>query len=190
MARREYDTIEFEDVKERIEYIKDSNDYYISENGNVYSKINEGFYKMSLNVNKNNGYVYCTITMKDMKKKSFRVHRLVAMAFVFNNNEENTIVMHLDNNKTNNHYSNLKWGTISENTKQAFDDGLEVNKKGYEDDQSNPIYVYDLMGNLLYDFGSISMASKELGISKSTISRQCKGVSKGKPRCGYVFKFQ
>lgn len=40
--------------------------------------------------------------------------------------------MHLDNDKTNNHYSNLKWGTISENTQQAFDDGLEDNNYLYE----------------------------------------------------------
>lgn len=190
MARRSYNTIEFKNINERIKYIENSNDYYVSENGNIYSKIDGKFYKMSLYINKNNGYVYCTITMNDLKKKSFRVHRLVAIAFVKNEDKNKNVVMHIDNNKTNNKYTNLKWGTISENTQQAFDDKLIINKKGYEDDQSNPVNVYDLDGNLLYSFGSISIASKKLNISKSTISRQCKNISKGKSRCGYIFKFQ
>lgn len=98
--------------------------------------------------------------------------------------------MHLDNDKTNNHYTNLKWGTVSENTKQAYNDGLAINDSGYNDSQSHPVYVYDLNDNLLYEYGSVSIASKELGISKTTISRQCKGITKGKPRSGYKFKYK
>lgn len=39
----------------------------------------------------------------------------------------------MDNNKTNNHISNLKWGTHSENTKQAYIEGRLKNtfKKRY-----------------------------------------------------------
>lgn len=51
------------------------------------------------------------------------VHRLVAENF-HSNPENLPIVMHLDNNKVNNSASNLKWGTLSENAKQAYDDGL------------------------------------------------------------------
>jgi hypothetical protein len=184
--------IKREDIKERISYIPESSDYYISENGNVYRKYNsEEFLKRKLYLNPKNGYMYCSIVMLNGKSKTFRVHRLVALAFVYNDDEtKNTIVMHKDNNKTKNIYSNLKWGTVSENTGDAFKDGLAKNDKGYEDSQSHPVNVYDLEGNLLYNFGSISECSKELGVSKSTISRQCKGVTKGKPRKGYVFEFQ
>lgn len=39
----------------------------------------------------------------------FKTHRLIAMAFVENDNpEDNTVVNHLDGNKLNNHYTNLE----------------------------------------------------------------------------------
>ena len=36
----------------------------------------------------------------------------------------NIVILHKDNDGTNNSISNLKWGTRSENTQQAHDDGL------------------------------------------------------------------
>ena len=95
----------------------------------------EDFYKISefgdiLNVKTNkirktrpntkHGYIDIDL-YKNGKCRWKRVHRLVAEAFV-PNPDNLPIVMHLDNNKQNNHYTNLKWGTISKNTKQAFDD--------------------------------------------------------------------
>lgn len=43
-----------------------------------------------------------------------RVHRLVALAF-HGPGREGELVRHLDGDATNNHYSNLAWGTESEN---------------------------------------------------------------------------
>lgn len=81
--------------------------------------------------------------------------------------------MHLDNNKSNNVVSNLKWGTISENTKQAVQDGLIKNHKGFDDDQSIPCDCYETTTNkLIASYGSISLAANATGISKSTISKQ------------------
>ena len=57
-----------------------------------------------------------------MKNKA--IHRLVAETFLENDDPENkTVVMHLDNDTMNNHVSNLKWGTQSENLQQAVRDG-------------------------------------------------------------------
>lgn len=42
---------------------------------------------------------------------------------------ENIVILHKDNNGTNNSISNLKWGTKSENVQQAHDDGL-IDKSG------------------------------------------------------------
>lgn len=69
-----------------------------------------------------NGYVKVDL-YKDGDCSWFRVHRLVAEAFI-PNPLNLPVVMHLDNDKSNNYYLNLKWGTVSENTKQAFDDEL------------------------------------------------------------------
>lgn len=42
---------------------------------------------------------------------------------------ENIVILHKDNNGTNNSISNLKWGTKSENVQQAHDDGLIDNSR-------------------------------------------------------------
>ena len=62
---------------------------------------------------------------KNGNKYKFLVHRLVALNFVPNPNNY-PIVLHIDNIKTNTHYTNLKWGTYSENNKQAIHDGLNT----------------------------------------------------------------
>ena len=71
-----------------------------------------------------NGYIKVDL-YKEGLCTWYRVHRLVAEAFI-PNPLNLPIVMHLDNDKSNNHYLNLKWGSISENTKQAYDDKLLI----------------------------------------------------------------
>ena len=63
-----------------------------------------------------NGHGYLTITINH---KNYRIHKVVAQTFVDNPNNTN-LVMHLDGNKKNNHHTNLKWGTHSENLIQAY----------------------------------------------------------------------
>lgn len=170
-------------IKEEIRYIKDSDDYYMSENGKVYVDYgNNLFFPKQLQIRA--GYYYADIKYNG-KMKHKRVHRLVTEAFIENPNNL-PVVGHKDNNKLNSIKDNLYWTTVQENTQKAFDDGLQVNDKGYEDSQSQPIYVF----NMNKDYGSISIAAKELNIGKSTISRQCKGLTKTKPRCGYYFRYQ
>ena len=68
-----------------------------------------------------------------IKSKLYYISRIVAEAFVINNDiEKNIIVRHLDDNPYNNHYSNLKWGTNKENTL----DGIR-NKKIVYDEHRN-----------------------------------------------------
>lgn len=187
----EVKTIKFEDIKEKIVLIDGSLSDYISENGNVYKKLANGlFFKKKTYLNKTNGYIYCGITNDKGVNKTRRVHKLVALAFILNKNvEKYNIVGHLDNNKTNNTISNLYWTNVSENTKKAYDDGLAINKKGYEDSQSFPVIVYNMNMEEVARYGSVSICHKEMKVSKSTILRHCNGDIKGKSRTGYVFKF-
>lgn len=60
---------------------------------------------------------------KKGKKKAFRVHRLLAMAFI-PNPECKSQINHKDGNKSNNDLSNLEWVTPKENVNHAFDIGL------------------------------------------------------------------
>jgi hypothetical protein len=56
---------------------------------------------------------------KKSKTKNYFVHRLVAMAFI-KNEDNKKIINHLDGVKNNNYYENLEWSTYSENTNHAY----------------------------------------------------------------------
>jgi hypothetical protein len=68
-----------------------------------------------------NGYHAVSLSKND-KSKSFRVNRLVAIQHL-ENPKNYPIVMHLDNDVTNNSIENLQWGNQSMNIKQAVKEG-------------------------------------------------------------------
>lgn len=60
------------------------------------------------------GYVQVDLQYEG-ERKIGRVHRLVAEAFIGDPPFEGALVMHKDDDKSNNHYSNLAWGTTADN---------------------------------------------------------------------------
>ena len=117
--------IDKNDIKEEIKLIEGSKTDYVSTSGKIYKDCgNDKLYSKSVFMNKHNGYMYSSISYENGNKQR-RVHKLVAEAFIEKDDEFKNIVMHIDNDKTNNNVDNLKWGTVSENTKAAFEDGLE-----------------------------------------------------------------
>lgn len=194
MARRNFTNklIDKTSISEKIKLIKGSTTDYISESGKVYKDYGDGkMFPKHIKPNMNNGYVYVGITMGD-KNVSKRVHKLVAEAFIPNDDPENkTVVMHKDNDKTNNNVENLKWGTISENTKQAFDDGLEVNDKSWNDSQSIPVKTIDKNGKTIDVFGSMGEASRITGEKLAIIRHHCIHETDPKKlrKCKYCFRY-
>jgi hypothetical protein len=84
--------------------------YEVSSYGRVksycYDKVNGKILKPGLTKG------FHTVTFKtDGKKKTFLVHKLVAIVFVSKENKDQSIVIHLDWVKRNNHYTNLQWVT-------------------------------------------------------------------------------
>ena len=188
MARRKLENrlIDKSLIQEEMRLIKGSDTDYITPSGEIYKDYgnNKFFHKAQFT---NHGYWYCNITYREGQRQR-RVHILVAEAYV-PNPDNLPIVMHLDSNKENKHYTNLKWGTVSENTKQAFDEGMAHNDKSWEDSQSVHVCQFTLEGELIKKFGSASEAQRQTGITKTTILNQCKHKVKTKPRCGYWFRY-
>jgi hypothetical protein len=130
--------------------------YEISNTGIVRNK-NGNIVKYNLD---ERGYPRVRLSLKNIKK-SFRIHRLVALAFIDNPNNLPQ-VNHKDGVKTNNNASNLEWCTNSENQIHAIETGLKITKKGKDSCRfKNSILVYDLNDTLIDElFGNEDMKNK------------------------------
>ena len=101
--------------------------YYIYENGFVYSIRKKRFLKQQYNT-----YDYLMVYLTGNNcGKWFMVHRLVAIHFIgYPKDKKNIEIDHVDENKGNNHYSNLEWVTHSENILRSFRNGRSSWWKG------------------------------------------------------------
>ena len=175
------------DLGEELRYIEGSCDFYITNYGSVYKKINNKFEKRNTRINERNGYVYSSIKYKDenIKKGTQRVHILVAKCYIPNPDPYNLILVgHKDNNKQNNIYTNLYWTTNQENTKKASDDGLIKYDKGIDNKNSQPLKVIDKNTNeLIAVYGSARECERMIeNISVGGIMKSLKAKLDYKPR--------
>jgi len=96
--------------EERWMKIEGSPKYSVSDRGQVRNDVTGKMLRSNLN---DCGYYFVNLC-NNGKRKTHKVHRLVAIAFCERTNE-NTEVDHIDQNKTNNHYENLRWVSSSNN---------------------------------------------------------------------------
>lgn len=138
-------------------------DYMISTHGNIKNKVTGKILKFTISD-------YAQIQLRDKitkKGRNYMLHRLVANAFVPNDDVENkTTVNHIDENKFNNHFENLEWTTPKENTTYSM--GKSVKMISIETNE------------VLRTFKSTSDAGRFVGKLKacSDISRVCNGTKK------------
>lgn len=166
------------------EIFKDIKDYE-----GIYQISNLGRIKSLHNYRKNNilkpkikkGY-YQIGLRKDNKRKWYSVHRLVAQTFLPNENNLPQ-VNHRDENKLNNNVNNLEWCSVSYNNCY----GTRI--KRVKEKTSKKVLQYDLKGNFIKEYKSLSEATKINNIkSISNISLCCKG--KYKQVKGYIWKYK
>lgn len=101
------------------------------------------------------GYLYTTLS-KNGKRKKFRVHRLVAQAFIPNPNNFDT-VDHINGDKEDNRVGNLQWLSNESNLKKYW----ELHRK--------PVICVEY--GIVYK--SSYQAAAELGVSPSHIREVC-----------------
>lgn len=160
-----------------IEIYKDlvgyGNRYEVSNTGKVRLKDSKKILKQY----KHRGYMYVGLYY-DGKVRNQRVHRLIAKTF-FNDFTEQCVVMHLDNNTSNNNINNLKCGTQSDNMQQCLADG----RFHYP---TKKIKQYDLEGNFIKEWNSQTDVQNKMGYRQNFISMCCHNARKS--AYGYLWR--
>lgn len=114
------------------------------------------------------GYLQVTLANGNIKRTA-KVHRLVAMAFI-PNPDNLPQVNHIDENKTNNRIDNLEWCTAKYNNNY----GTRI-ERARESFHQEPILQFTKNGELIARYSSITDAAKAMGMDYSRIMWVCKG---------------
>jgi hypothetical protein len=122
---------------------------------------------------------YLVFNMGSNGNTSFKVHRLVALAFI-PNPYNLPCVNHKDFDTTNNNVNNLEWCSNADNIAYSRKAGryLSANKSYHK-----PVYCYET--NTVYE--SVKQAAEILNINRRRISAVCCGYTPSTG--GYHFKY-
>lgn len=126
------------------------------------------------------------------------VHRLVAEAFL-GKRPNGLVVDHIDRNKQNNHYTNLRYVTLSENSKNISDETLNRIKNMYKLSKSRESQIKscskscrltNVLTNEIIHFRSILDASRFISkISNSSVSIIRSNLTSGWNCHGFKFEY-
>lgn len=126
-----------------------------------------------------NGYLLVNLC-KNGKVKTFKVHRLVAEAFL-PNPDNLPEVNHKDENKQNNVVSNLEWC----DRKYNINYGTGVRRSYLQ--RCKPVLQYDLEGNFVREWKSIRECGRN-GYDQGNVTSCCRG--KQKTHKGFIWKYK
>ena len=153
--------------------------YQVSDQGRVKSLWN-GKEKILKPQKDTSGYLQVCLC-KYCHTKRLLVHRLVAEAFIQNQNNLET-VNHKDEVKTNNTVTNLEWMSVKDNLNYG------THNKRVGEALSKKVQMFDKStGELLATFPSTIEAWRITGINQGHISQCCNG--KLKSTGGYIWRY-
>ena len=142
--------------------------YQISNHGRVKSLQRKNVGKIMSLTKCPKGYLHITLP-KNNSKKTFRISRLVAQAFI-KNPKKKPCVNHKDAVKANNFVTNLEWCTYSENNKHAWANNLNS--------AHTKRIAQVKYGLVVKIWESMNAAAKSVGVHQSSISLCCAGKMK------------
>lgn len=130
-------------------------------------------------------YPKITLTSLDKSHKQFHIHRLVALVFVDNPNQEAfNVVNHKDENKKNNHCTNLEWCDITYNNRYSHTTEKLNERKKKAVDQ------YTLDGKFIKTYSGAREAARCIGLkTHKHICECCNGVKGVKSAGGFLWKW-
>lgn len=182
----EFNDVEPDEFEEDIDSIKEiykpvkGYHYEVSNTGQIRNIRTGRILKQEIN-----RYGYCQVCLcKNGIPKKFRVHRLVALAFIPNPNGLPE-VNHKDECKTNNRIDNLEWCTREYNNNYGTRN--ERAAKALSKARSKAVEQFDDNGNVLATYPSAKEIERILGFDNSNICRACQ---KGVKRYGYYWRYK
>lgn len=123
----------------------------------------------------NSGYINVNLRNKNYRRgnRTYRVHQLVAHAWL-GEQPDGYVIDHIDRNKTNNHYSNLRYISQSANVRNS--------------ERHGSIAVSLLLDNENFNFKTLSAAGRFLSKKLEKSLRYCQG--KIYARCHEIHGFK
>ncbi len=118
--------------------------------------------------NDGNGYPQVVLCDGYGKKRTTRVHNLVAKYFLGPKPHKSMIVRHVDSNPSNNHVSNLAYGTYTDNENDKISNGTWNTRNGGA--KITPKQVKEIREKLKSGSSQEDLAS-EYCVSRPTINR-------------------
>lgn len=126
-----------------------------------------------------NGYKFINLKCQGKQERTFRLHRLVAEAFI-PNPLDLPCINHKDEDKSNNTSDNLEWCT------QKYNINYGSHNEKVSSSQGRKVFQFSLVGDFIRSYKSVNEATIESGINN--ISAACNG--KYNQAGGYLWSYE
>jgi hypothetical protein len=161
-------------VKIHFDEVENAPHYEISNYGRLKSFQSDPKEGALINGSVIQGYRSLNIRVAGGRTINRYVHKLVAESFATRESEEHRYVIHLDYDKQNNHYNNLKWVTKAQMTEHNRENPALLNRvmprrtRNYKLTESKVKMIKKLLKN---ENNRLKMIAKQFGITHTQLNR-------------------